>query len=275
MNIKNVLRENNFTFKKAFGQNFLTDETLLGSIVERSGVDENSIVIEIGLGAGTLTKEIAKRVKKVYGFEIDLNLKPILDETLKGFQNIEILYKDIMKVSMEEIESLIGGKYTVIANLPYYITTPIIMRFIEDATNCERVVVTIQKEVAERITASPSTADYGAITASINGVCDSEIIEYIGREKFMPPPNVDSAVVKITLNKDKYDIKDIKEFRKLIKSAFLMRRKTLVNNLIKSYELSRAEIEEILLSLGFKTDIRGEDLSSLDFVNLSNKLLNK
>ncbi len=274
MNIKNVLKENNFTFKKAFGQNFLTDENLLGSIVERSGVDETSTVIEIGLGAGTLTKEIAKRVKKVYGFEIDLNLKPILNETLKGFNNIDIIYKDIMKLSIEEIEELIGGKYTVIANLPYYITTPIIMRFIEEGVNCERVVVTIQKEVAERITASPSTADYGAITASINGVSDSEIIEYIGREKFLPPPNVDSAVVKITLNKNKYDIKDIKAFRKLIKSAFSMRRKTLVNNLLKNYPLSRTEIEEIFLGLGFKTDIRGEDLSPLDFVNLSNKLLN-
>ena len=272
MNIKNVLKENNFTFKKAFGQNFLTDETLLGSIVERSGVDENSTVIEIGLGAGTLTKEIAKRVKKVYGFEIDLNLKPILEETLKGFDNVEIIYKDIMKISTFDLETLIGGKYTVIANLPYYITTPIIMRFIEEGVNCERVVVTIQKEVAERITASPSTADYGAITASINGVSDSEIIEYIGREKFLPPPNVDSAVVKITLNKNKYDIKDIKEFRRLIKSAFSMRRKTLVNNLLKNYQLSRAQIEEILLSLGFKTDIRGEDLSPQDFVNLSNKL---
>ncbi len=275
MNIKNVLKENNFTFKKAYGQNFLTDETLLGSIVERSGVDENSTVIEIGLGAGTLTKEIAKRVKKVYGFEIDLNLKPILEETLKGFDNVEIIYKDIMKISTFDLETLIGGKYTVIANLPYYITTPIIMRFIEEGVNCERVVVTIQKEVAERITASPSTADYGAITASINGVSDSEIIEYIGREKFLPPPNVDSAVVKITLNKNKYDIKDIKEFRRLIKSAFSMRRKTLVNNLLKNYQLSRAQIEEILLSLGFKTDIRGEDLSPLDFVNLSNKMLNK
>lgn len=273
MNIKNVLKENNFTFKKAFGQNFLTDETLLGSIVERSGVDENSTVIEIGLGAGTLTKEIAKRVKKVYGFEIDLNLKPILEETLKGFDNVEIIYKDIMKISTFDLETLIGGKYTVIANLPYYITTPIIMRFIEEGVNCERVVVTIQKEVAERITASPSTADYGAITASINGVSDSEIIEYIGREKFLPPPNVDSAVVKITLNKNKYEIKDIKEFRRLIKSAFSMRRKTLVNNLLKNYQLSRAQIEKILLSLGFKTDIRGEDLSPQDFVNLSNKLL--
>lgn len=272
MNIKNVLKENNFTFKKAFGQNFLTDETLLGSIVERSGVDENSTVIEIGLGAGTLTKEIAKRVKKVYGFEIDLNLKPILEETLKGFDNVEIIYKDIMKISTFDLETLIGGKYTVIANLPYYITTPIIMRFIEEGVNCERVVVTIQKEVAERITASPSTADYGAITASINGVSDSEIIEYIGREKFLPPPNVDSAVVKITLNKNKYDIKDIKEFRRLIKSAFSMRRKTLVNNLLKNYQLSRAQIEEILLSLGFKTYIRGEDLSPKDFVDLSNKL---
>ena len=146
------------------------------------------------------------------------------------------------------------------------------MRFIEEAENCESIIVTIQKEVAERITADAGDSEYGAITASINAVADSEITMYIGREKFLPPPNVDSAVVKISLNKNKYDIKDIKAYRKLIKSAFIMRRKTLVNNLIKAYPLSREDIENILISLGFKTDVRGEDLSSQDYVNLYNEI---
>lgn len=272
MDIKKVLKNNNFTFEKRYGQNFLTDENLLGEMVEGAGVDKNSTVVEIGMGAGTLTMQIAKRVKKVFGFEIDTKLKPILAETLKDYDNIEITYNDIMKIKTADIEKMIGGKYTVIANLPYYITTPIIMRFIEEAQNCESIIVTIQKEVAERITADAGDSEYGAITASINAVADSVITMYIGREKFLPPPNVDSAVVKITLNKNKYDIKDIKEYRKLIKSAFIMRRKTLVNNLIKGYPLSREQVENILISLGFKTDVRGEDLSSQDYVNLYNEI---
>ena len=272
MDIKKVLKNNNFTFEKRYGQNFLTDENLLSEMVEGAGVDKNSTVVEIGMGAGTLTMQIAKRVKKVYGFEIDTKLKPVLAETLKDYDNIEITYNDIMKIKTADLEKMIGGKYTVIANLPYYITTPIIMRFIEEAQNCESIIVTIQKEVAERITADAGDSEYGAITASINAVADSVITMYINRDKFLPPPNVDSAVVKITLNKNKYDIKDIKEYRKLIKTSFLMRRKTLVNNLIKGYPLSRDRVENILTSLGFKTDVRGEDLSSQDYVNLYNEI---
>lgn len=275
MDIKNILRKNNFTFEKKYGQNFLTDLSLLGSVVKKSNVDNTSKVVEIGVGAGTLTSEIAKVVGKVYGFEIDQKLKPILAETLKDFSNVEIIFKDVMKITMEELEEMIGGKYTLIANLPYYITTPIIMRFIEEAKNCERIVVTIQKEVAERICAKEGTSDYGAITASINAVADSEIIEYIGREKFFPSPNVDSAVVKITLNKNKYEIADIIEFRKLIKNAFCMRRKTLVNNLMKGYNFTRAYTEELLTKLNFPLTVRGEDLSSNDFVNLLNLILQK
>lgn len=272
MEIKKILKENNFIFEKKFGQNFLTDENLLSSVVSRSGVDNNSTIIEIGVGAGTLTREIAKQCKKVYGFEIDTKLKPILDKTLKDFSNIEIIFKDIMKMPITEIENLIGGKYTLIANLPYYITTPIIMKFIEEAENCERIVVTIQKEVAERICAKPKTSDYGAITASINAVADSEIIEYIPREKFLPVPNVDSSVVKITLNKTKYDIYDIKKYRQLIKSAFSMRRKTLINNLLKNYDIAKSDIEGILNKLGISLSVRGEELDSLDYINLLNEL---
>lgn len=270
MNIKNVLKEKNFTFKKSLGQNFLTDEVLLGSVVERAGVKKDTNVLEIGVGAGTLTMEIAKRAKKVLGFEVDKNLKPVLDKTLSEFSNATIDFRDIMKVSMEEIETLAGDDYILVANLPYYITTPIIMRFIEDAKNCKSIVVTIQKEVAERIVAKEKTSDYGSITIAINAVADTEIIEYIGREKFYPAPNVDSAVVKITLNPAKYYIKDIEKFRRLVKCAFTMRRKTLVNNLIKGYNLSRESAENFLKSNDIPISARGEELSVLDFVNLSN-----
>ena len=269
MDVKSILRKNNFTFEKKYGQNFLTDFDLLGRVVEKSGVNENSTVIEIGVGAGTLTSEIAKRVKRVYGFEIDIKLKPILNEMLKNLNNVEIIFKDIMKISMQEIEEKIGGKYTLIANLPYYITTPIIMRFIEEATNCEAIVVTIQKEVALRICASPKTSDYGAITASINAVGNSEIIEFIGREKFYPVPNVDSAVAKITIDKNKYEIKDMNALKKIIKCAFGMRRKTLVNNLVKDYKITKEEAESILNSINISSSARGEELSAEEFIKLS------
>ena len=272
MNVKNILKEQNFIFKKAFGQNFLTDESLLASVVERSGINEDSIVIEIGVGAGTLTREIAKKAKKVYGFEIDTNLKPVLAKTLEEFDNVEIIYKDIMKCSMQEIESTLGGNYTLIANLPYYITTPIIMRFIEEATMLDGIVITIQKEVAERITAKEKTADYGSITVSINAVSDSEIIELIGREKFYPSPNVDSAVVKITMNDKKYQIKDLSKFKALVKCAFAMRRKTLVNNLMKGLNFTREQAENLLSSNGVEVTARGEELSVEKFVELSNQI---
>lgn len=272
MNVKNILKENNFIFKKAFGQNFLTDENLLSSIVERSGINENSTVLEIGVGAGTLTRAIAKKAKKVYGFEIDKNLKPVLDKTLEGQDNVEIIFQDVMKMKMPEIEEMLGGNYTLIANLPYYITTPIIMRFIEEAERVDAIVITIQKEVAERIVASETSNDYGSISVSINAVADTKIIKYINRDMFYPAPNVDSAVVKITMNRTKHDIKDIVKFKKLVKCAFSMRRKTLVNNLIKGYCLNREQAETLLTNNGINVSVRGEDLSVLDFVNLSNAM---
>lgn len=275
MDIKGLLKQKGFTFEKKYGQNFLTDSELLGSIVERSGVNENSTVIEIGVGAGTLTSEIAKRVKKVYGFEIDKKLKPVLDVSLADYDNIELIFNDIMKIETSEIEKMVKGNYFVIANLPYYITTPIIMKFIEEGVNLQAIIVTVQKEVAERICAKEGTSDYGSITASINATCDSEIIEYIDRTRFYPSPNVDSAVVKIVVNKEKYQIKDISHYRKLVKIAFTMRRKTLVNNLMKGYNISRETCEEILSLASLDEKVRGEMLSSENYVKLSHILLEK
>ena len=270
MDIKKILKDENFIFKKAFGQNFLTDDELLSSIVDLSGIDENTTVLEIGVGGGTLTRAISKKAKRVVGFEIDKNLKPVLSKTLKDFSNVEIVFEDVMKWDIERIEELLGGKYTLIANLPYYITTPIIMRFIEDAKMVDSIVITIQKEVAERIVASEKTADYGSITVGINAVADSKIVKYLPRELFYPAPNVDSAVVKIDINKTKYDINDSKAFRRLVKNAFTMRRKTLVNNLMKGYGFSRAICEEYLTKLNIPITSRGEELSVKQFVDLFN-----
>ncbi|MBR6737159.1 MAG: ribosomal RNA small subunit methyltransferase A [Clostridia bacterium] len=272
MNVKNVLKQTGFTFKKAFGQNFLTDESLLAGVVERSGVNENTVVLEIGVGAGTLTREIAKRAKRVVGYEIDKSLQPVLNETLKDFSNVEIVYEDVMKSTMQEIENKLNENYILVANLPYYITTPIVMRFIEEAKNVLAIVITIQKEVALRLVAKPKTSDYGSITVSVDAESDGEIIEYIGREKFYPVPNVDSAVVKLTLNRNKYQNLNPEKFKKLVKCAFTMRRKTLVNNLIKGYGLTREQAENTILSLGYDAGVRGEELSTQDFIKISNAL---
>ena len=180
-----------------------------------------------------------------------------------------------MKVETSSLEQMVGKNYTVIANLPYYITTPILMKFIEEGNFVDAVIVTVQKEVAERICAKNGSSDYGAITATVNAICDTEIIKYIDRTMFYPAPNVDSAVCKIVLNKNKFYIKDINAFRKLVKLSFIMRRKTLVNNLIKGYNISRETCEEILQSLNLDLGVRGEDLSSKQFIDLSHKLLEK
>ncbi len=273
MDIKKILKDNNFIFEKRYGQNFLTDLNLLKSVVEKSGVNKESTVVEIGVGAGTLTGEIAKQVSFVYGFEIDTKLKPVLKETLKDYNNVEIVFNDILKIGAKKVDEMIGKNYSIIANLPYYITTPIIMEFVENSEFCERIVVTVQKEVAERLVASPKTSDYGAITASIGAIANSKIIKYIDRQMFYPAPNVDSAVVRIEFDKQKYQILDIIKYRKLIKNAFSMRRKTLVNNLMKGYNLNRQQIEDVLKSCGIDILVRGEELDASTYVKLSNYLV--
>jgi 16S rRNA (adenine1518-N6/adenine1519-N6)-dimethyltransferase len=171
-----------------------------------------------------------------------------------------------------KVLEMLGEEYILVANLPYYITTPIVMRFIEDAKRVSAIVITIQKEVALRLVAKPKTSDYGAITVSVDAVSDGEIIEYIGREKFYPAPNVDSAVVKLTMNRDKHQNLNLEKFKTLVKCAFTMRRKTLVNNLIKGYSMPRENAENLLVSCGFDVGVRGEELSTEDFIKLSNAL---
>ena len=274
-NIKNILYKNGFSFKKAFGQNFILDTELLSNIVKKAGVTEKDTVLEIGCGAGTLTKELAKNAKKVIGYEIDTKLKPILEETLKDFSNTKIVFKDVMKENLKELEKSIGEKYILVANLPYYITTPIIMNFIENATNIKGMVVMVQKEVAERLTAKEGTSDYGAITVGISLRGDAEIVEYVDRTFFLPPPNVDSAVVKIEINDNKYKNFNKLAVRNVVRTAFSSRRKTLANNLIKGYKLTRQEVEELLIKIGLELNVRGEELSSQNYIDLSNVLVEK
>lgn len=269
--VRSALVSGGFTFKKKYGQNFLTDEELLARIVEGAGVEGGDTVLEIGCGAGTLTKAISKRCKFVYGYEIDSSLKPVLERTLSGVDNAEIIFKDFMRVRIDQMEKTMPP-YKVVANLPYYITTPLIMMFVENSEKCLSLTVMVQEEVAERLCAKPSTADYGAITASVALRGECRILERVGRERFTPSPNVDSAVVRVDLVENRLGVTDVKAYKDVVRAAFLSRRKTLENNLVAYFSLSRESAKKILASCGFKADVRGEALSPQEFKTLAEKL---
>ena len=270
--VKEILRDNNFRFNKGYGQNFITDTNLLSSMVSDAGIDSDDVVVEIGPGAGTLTREIAKKAKHVYTFEIDKNLEPVLAETLKDVQNVDVIFKDIQKVSEAELLETIGTKeYKVVANLPYYITTPIIMRFLESEHLPQAITIMVQKEVAERLVAKTSDEDIGTITLSIALEGDAKIMRIVKKEMFMPMPKVDSAIVRIDVN-DKYKDVDKKRVKKLIKAAFLMRRKTLVNNISNVYKIGKEDIINILQEMGLNEKVRGEELDIDKYIELSYKL---
>ena len=258
--LKTVLDKHGFRFKKQFGQNFLSDTNLLDSIVTASGIDENTTVVEIGCGAGTLTKAIAKKAKKVYAFDIDRDLQPVLAETLKGCENIEVIFRDFNKINLQEFEKEIG-EYSVVANLPYYITTPLVAKFLEESEKVQSLSIMVQEEVAERFCAKEDTPEYGSITASIALKGEAKIIKRVSRNLFMPRPNVDSAVVRIDFQRGRIQVKDEKAYRQTVKCAFLNRRKTLENNLVNFFKVSRETAKKILAEAGVDEKARGETLS--------------
>lgn len=272
--VKAQLGEYGFKFKKAFGQNFLSDPFVLGEIAEKAGVNENSVVLEIGCGAGALTKELAARAKKVVGYEIDERLKPVLKDALSGFDNTEVIFGDVMKRKLADIEKRLGESYVLVANLPYYITTPIIMNFLENGENVSSMTVMVQKEVAERLAAKPHTSDYGAITVGINLRGEAKIVMQVPREKFTPVPNVDSAVVRIDIDKNKFAKADKSAVRELVRKAFTSRRKTLVNNISSGYGTSKESAAKLLEKCGISPTARAEELSAEQFVLLSEAIKN-
>lgn len=289
--VRDFLKNSRFSFNKAYGQNFITDTNLLDSIVADAGVTEDDVVIEIGAGAGTLTKALAKVAKKVIAFEIDTNLVNVLGENLKGLDDkVEIIFKDIQRVSDAELLEITGKDYKVVANLPYYITTPILMKLLECSNKPKTIGVMVQKEVGDRLIAKPATSDYGVLTLSVQLEGEAKVTRFVSRKMFMPSPNVDSCFVRIDI-KDKYvDIgtnmqetameNDGKIYiqkakvKSLIKRAFAMRRKTLVNNLLPFYNKNREELQELLQSLGIDERARGETLSLEQFIELSKGLFN-
>ena len=271
MDLRTILEKHGFQFKKQFGQNFLTDINLLDSIVAASGIDENTTVVEIGCGAGTLTRAIAKKAKKVYAFDVDVKLQPVLAETLSGLDNVEVIFRDFNKLDLKEFEKEIG-EYAVVANLPYYITTPLVTKLLEESELVKSASIMVQEEVAFRFCAKEDTPEYGAITAAIALKGSAKIIKKVPRTMFMPRPNVDSAVVKIEFERGRIPVLDEKAYRQTVKCAFLNRRKTLENNIINAFGVSRETSKKILRDCGIDEKARGETLSPERLAGLADAL---
>lgn len=270
--LRGILQKHGFSFKKQFGQNFISDVNLLSSIVEASGIDGETTVVEIGCGAGTLTRAIAERAKKVYAFDIDKDLQPVLAETLAGLDNVEVIFRDFNKIDLKAFEEEIGN-YTVVANLPYYITTPLVTKLLEEGEKVQGLSIMVQEEVAERFCAREDTPEYGSITAAIALKGSAKIVKRVSRNLFYPRPNVDSAVVKITFERDRIAVKDEKAYRLTVKCAFLNRRKTLENNLVNFFRVSRETAKKILREANVDEKARGETLSPQRLALLADTLV--
>ncbi|EEA84684.1 16S rRNA (adenine(1518)-N(6)/adenine(1519)-N(6))-dimethyltransferase RsmA [Peptacetobacter hiranonis] len=274
---KDIVDKHGFKFSKSLGQNFLIDDNVIDKIIDGARVKEGDKVIEVGPGIGTLTREMAKRAEKVVAVEIDKNLIPILKETLADFDNTEVVNEDILKVDINKLvdEKLSGGPVKLIANLPYYITTPIVMKFLEEDIPVTDIVVMVQKEVADRMNAVPSTKDYGALSVAVQYYCDTEIVAKAPRHMFIPQPKVDSTVIGLHIREErKYKADNEQLFFKTVKAAFGQRRKTLLNSLSSMGVLDKAKIKEVLAEAGIDEKRRGETLSIEEFAHLSN-IINK
>ena len=243
---------------------------MLRAIASDADIDKSTQVLEIGTGAGTLTKILGDMAKSVVSYEVDKNLKPVIEENLFGVTNVQVKFGDILEQSINSIEQNFSGEYKMVANLPYYITTPIIFKFLEQSTNLKTMVIMVQKEVAERLCASEGSANYGAITASIKLWGNAKITRIVKRNMFVPAPNVDSAIVRIDYEPNKFNISDISLTKQVIRSAFNMRRKTLANNLKTSFNLSSEQIINILNKANLNEKIRGEALPVNKFVEIAN-----
>lgn len=259
-----------FIFKKAFGQNFLNDLNIITNIVKGANIKENSLVIEIGPGSGALTKELVKVSKNVLCYEIDERLEEILDENLVGINNVDIIFDDFMKRDIKDDINKYDFDYIyVVANLPYYITTPIIEKLIDSKINFEGITVMIQKEVGERFCAKEGSRDYSSITVFLNYYYDLKKLFVVNRNCFTPKPNVDSIVITLKSKKEKLYLKNEDLFFKLIRDSFKFKRKNIKNNL-KNYNLNK--IEEVLLKHNCDLSVRAEQLSLEIFVEMANNL---
>lgn len=276
--IKKLLNADDFSFKKSLGQNFLIDETVCPRMAEFSA-DEKTGVLEIGPGIGVLTRALSLRAKRVVAVELDERLRPILQKTLSDLENTEVVFGDAMKL---DLSALIAEKFAdcervaVCANLPYYITSPIIMQLLESRLPIDNITVMVQKEAAERLCAEVSSREAGAVTVAVEYYAESEILFHVGRDSFMPPPKVDSAVIKLTVRATpKYEVSDEKRFFSLVKACFAQRRKTLLNTVSSTLKISKDDLAACLEEMGLRPDIRAEKLKMEELCTLSNLLHSK
>lgn len=276
--IQAIKEQHNFKLSKSLGQNFITDRNVIARIIEGAGISADDFVIEIGPGIGVLTAEAAEAAAKVVAIEIDRKLIPILAETLKEYDNIRIINQDVLKTDLngiirEEREAgSFSGDVKIIGNLPYYITTPIVMGILESSVEAESITIMMQKEVADRIKAAPGRKTYGAISAAVQYYCTVEQITAVPKEVFVPRPKVDSAVLKLCIRKERpVDLIDEKAFFACIKAGFGQRRKTLLNSLTGVMGLSREEIKAVLDRADIKSERRAETLDMEEFAAIANE----
>lgn len=268
--MESFLKNKNFNFKKSFGQNFIVDKNIIDNIIKFSLVDKDTMVIEIGPGAGSLTTALAASSKSVLCYEIDDSLKDVLSDSLKNFDNVDIIYQDFLKANVSEtLKKYNYDKLYVIANLPYYITTPIITKIIEDKLNVDKIVIMVQKEVGDRLKAQPGSKDYNSLSIYISYYFNVKKLMDVSRNVFLPKPNVDSIVIELSKKENKYKLKNENVFFKLVRDSFVQKRKTLRNNL-KSYDLNI--IEKVLNKYGYDLSVRAENLSIDIFVDIANNL---
>ena len=273
--INDVLRRHNFTFSKALGQNFIVNPTVCPRIAEMGNAKKGFGIIEIGAGIGVLTAELAKRAEKVVCIEIDSRLLPVLDETLAEFDNIKIINADVLKTDIAKVieEEFEGLDVAICANLPYYITSPILMYLLESGLNVKSITVMVQKEAARRICAKPGTRDVGALSLAVRYYSEPKILFDVSRGSFMPSPDVDSSVIRLDVSSaPNVNVSNPEMFFKTVKGGFSQRRKTLVNSLSSFLSKPKAEIIAILEEIGIETTIRPEQLTIEEFALISDKL---
>lgn len=278
--LKKQMAKNNLHFNKALGQNFLTDDDILNDIIFAADLNNETNVLEIGPGAGALTTRLASSAKKVVAVEIDTSLIPMLTETLSVFHNTKIINQDILKIDLKKLiqEEFNGEEVRVVANLPYYITTPIIMKLLEENPGFSSITVMVQKEVADRLTAAPGGKNCGAITYSVNYYCETEKIVDVPPEAFVPAPKVWSSVIKLNLRGEPpVDCKDRLHMFELIKAAFLMRRKTFINCVSQSKAMNcdKETLRDTLKKLNISETVRGEALTLVQYSQISDEILSR
>ena len=266
---KEILEKENIVLKKKFGQNFIVDENIIDMIIKKANIDKDTLVLEVGPGAGALTYKLAQNAKNILCYEIDTTLKPLLENNLKEFTNVNIIYSDFLRENVTlEIEKYDFKKLYVVANLPYYITTPILVKIIEDQLPLDKIIIMVQKEVGDRFRAKPNSKDYNSLSVYLNYYFDIKKVLDISRNVFIPKPNVDSIVIEFTKKKRPY-LKDEKTFFKLVRDSFKQKRKNLRNNL-QGYDLNK--IAEILKKYNFDLTVRAEQLDLDIFIDIANNL---